>query len=756
MGGKQAVVVGIDHYNSTRWRNLNCCLHDAEEIADALQIREYGFDVRLIKDDKANTSTILSAIVEARRTKPEILLFYFAGHGASTELGASLVTIDNQEYAEGIDLPKLAAVMGSSECPNSVTILDCCHAGAAKYRGSGQAKYLQSEDVRRAYSGLDSSRAILAACGEFEQAAEEYDTGHGIFTFHLLPGLLGEAADYQGNVSVHSLYDYVSRPFAERSIDQTPVFRGDVTGRLVLASGLAPRLGPPLEENVSAALEDEAEAFLEQYSRKLAEYPYTEWRTKGYEAACRSLTPIDTWFTSKLRNNPSLSRRPRFAQLYESFLSRKIQLGAIDPGTIIDEGTLVESIGSGGFGTVWRVACGENSRDKAYKVYHPHDIRDVEKTSRFKTGYDAMAMLRHDHIVRVHRFSECPLGFVMDYVPGQNLRELNPAATIQEPIAHLDLLIQVAETIEHAHNNGVIHRDIKPENIVCAYDSTRGWIPYLTDFDLAWFSTQTRRATKSALGVIYYAAPEQHVAFDARKALGKLPTLDVFSFGQLAHFVVTGQDPDPVRIELNVERIGNQLNSWATGSAVTQFVDFYRAATQWEPDDRIQDFGAILTRLRDVRDELMFTARDMVLNSRDFRNEVIFQVSGRPVPDEEASNDAVGFSATSGNWNVTLSYKEQSLGKRKSPGLILRAHLIPSGRIGLPKLSNDRMRTILNTWVDGALQGMDQESVKARRRSGLHGTYEVFVDFEIMDITRESVRIVRGMLSAVIGALERS
>jgi eukaryotic-like serine/threonine-protein kinase len=753
---KAAVIVGIDHYNTPRWRDLNCCLHDAEEVAAALQLPEYDFDVRLITDEQATTTSILSALVEARHERPDVLLFYFAGHGASTELGASLVTFDNQEYSEGIDLPKLAAIMSASECRNSVTLLDCCHAGAAKYRGDGQSTVLRAEDIHRIYSGLDSSKAILAACGELELAAEEYDTGHGIFTYYLLQGLIGEAADYQGNVSVHSLYDYVSRPFAERDIEQTPVFRGDISGRLILATGLPPRLGPPLEENVSAAIEDEAEAFLEQYGRKLGEYPYSEWRTKGYEAACRALTPIDAWFNNQLTKNPTLSHRSRFGQLYESFLSRKIQLGAIDPGTLIDEGTLTESIGSGGFGTVWRIASVDGSADKAYKVYHPHDIRDLEKASRFKTGYEAMAMLRHDHIVRVYRFSECPLGFVMDYIAGENLRDLNPASALRDPRNQLEVLIRIAETIEHAHNNGVIHRDIKPENIVCTYETERSWIPYLTDFDLAWFSTQTRRATKSALGVVYYAAPEQHVAFDARKALGKRPTLDVFSFGQLAHFIVTGRDPDPVRINLNIERIGHRLNEWATSSAVSQFLDFYRSATQWEPEDRVQEFSSILTALRNVRDELTYTTRDKRIGYRQFRDEVVFQVSGRPVAEEESLNDTVSFTTTSGNWNVSVSSREQTLGKGRRPGLILQAHFIPNERIGLPSISGDRMRAILNTRVDSSLQSVAQRGVIARRRSGRHGSYEVFIDFDVRDVTGGRVRNVRDMLSAAIGALDRA
>jgi serine/threonine protein kinase/uncharacterized caspase-like protein len=749
LNGKAAIVVGIDEYDTPRWRNLHCCVHDAEEVAIALKLKEYGFDVQLLLNEEATATAILSTLVQARRAKPDVLVFYFAGHGASTELGASIVAYDNQEYSEGIDLPKLASLMSSSDCANSVTILDCCHAGAAKYRGGDESISLRAEDVQRAYSGYESSKAILAACGDLELAAEEHSTGHGIFSYHLIEGLLGEAADYQGNVSVHSLYDYISRPFAERNMTQTPVFRGDINGRLILASGLPPRLGPPLEENVSVEIEDQAESFLEQYGRKLSEYQFSQWRTEGYEAACRALMPIDSWFTKQLSKNPSLSRRQRFGQLHDALLSRKIQLGAIDPGTVIEEGILKASIGSGGFGTVWHVVGANGSQDRAYKIYHPHDVRDLEKASRFKTGYDAMEMLRHDHIVRVHRFSECPLGFIMDYIPGQNLRDLDPASAIRDPERQLDILIHIAETIEHAHSNGVIHRDIKPENIICTYEAQREWVPYLTDFDLAWFSTQTRRATKSALGVVYYAAPEQHVAFDARKALGKRPTLDVFSFGQLAHFMLTGQDPDPVRLNLNVERIGKRLTQWITSSAVNQFLELYEKVTQWEPEDRIQDFAEILARLRNIRDELTYSTPARKLGHLEFRNEVIFQVSGRSVSD--VTSKVASFTTTSGNWSVLLSCTEQALGKKQRSALILHCQFIPNERVGFPNITNERLRSILNARVDRVLTG----AVSARRRSGRHGSYEVFVDFEILDVTGKRVRDVRDMLSHVINALER-
>jgi serine/threonine protein kinase len=497
-------------------------------------------------------------------------------------------------------------------------------------------------------------------------------------------------------------------------------------------------------------LEGEAESLLEGYSRRQAEYPYAEWRTKGYDAACRALTPIDAWFKRQLAKTPSLIRRKRFSELYESLLSRKIQLGAIDPGTMVRDGIIERSIGSGGFGTVWKIRTNDNSPDKAYKVYHPHDIRDLEKTSRFRNGFEAMDRLHHNHIVKVHRFTDCPLGFVMDYIPGENLREIDPVNTIRDTESQLSLLIEIADTVRHAHDNDVIHRDVKPENIICIQDEQAGWTPFLTDFDLAWFTTQTRRATKSALGVVYYAAPEQHVAFDPKKAVGKRPTLDVFSFGQLCHFILTGIDPDPVRLDVNAERISAKLSGWSTSAAVAQFRELYEGCTRWEPEERIGDFDTILATLRDIRDEITYTSLDRKVDVSDFVAELFFQLSGQPL-DPSQQHD-VAFTSSSGNWNIQLNHRERPISRKAKTGAIIEAHFTPNMLIGLERIKNERMRTVRNSRVDSVL-GSDGS---ARRRSGRQGSYEVYVDFTVVSLNIRSVRTIRDKISRVIGALERS
>ena len=102
-----------------------------------------------------------------------------------------------------------------------------------------------------------------------------------------------------------------------------------------------------------------------------------------------------------------------------------------------------------------------------------------------------MELLEHPHIVKVHKYTQCPIGFYMDFVDGPNLRDF--VGTVSEPADTLQILIKIAETLQHAHGRNVIHRDVKPENIVLTFDSESNiWVPYLTDFDLAWFSAATQ------------------------------------------------------------------------------------------------------------------------------------------------------------------------------------------------------------------------------------------------------------------------
>ena len=120
---------------------------------------------------------------------------------------------------------------------------------------------IRGEDIRDAFAGLGSGRVVLAACRADELAGETAELGHGIFTHHVINGLLGGAADQDGVLTVPALYDYVSKAF-ERVGGQAPVLRGDISGRIVLASGLPKSQATPAGEQVLVRIEAEAEKHL--------------------------------------------------------------------------------------------------------------------------------------------------------------------------------------------------------------------------------------------------------------------------------------------------------------------------------------------------------------------------------------------------------------------------------------------------------------------------------------------------------------
>lgn len=480
MGQRKALVVGINDY-SGRWSPLSCCLNDASQVAGLLEMEEYGFEVTVLTDAEATRGRILRWAAEARSSMPESLLFYFSGHGTVTDLGAFLVTFDNAEYDEGIEIQKVIRLLAgeSDSRHDTLVFLDCCHSGAG-IRPDGTVEMrrpMLNDDIRTAVN-VDRGVAVIGAALSSQQAWEEQNFGHGIFTYYLLQGLYGEAADHDGCVTVHSLYEVISRNMGQRGgsrEQQKPVFGGHIPGRLVLAAGLTPNLPPPPPEQDYLLIEREAQSFLDQFLRFKMGYDSEGWRREGYDLACRRLESIYEWFERKAVM-PGVASRLAFRRCRETLNRYRTELALVESGMVIKEGILERQLGSGGFGSVWQVRDPETGKSVAYKIYHAQEMDNPEKIQRFATGYEAMTLLKHNSIVKVHRFSTCPIGFVMDYIEGQNIRDLKPHSFL-EPDELIDLLIGVANAVVHAHQNSVIHRDIKPENIVCLTAPTAGSTP---------------------------------------------------------------------------------------------------------------------------------------------------------------------------------------------------------------------------------------------------------------------------------------
>jgi serine/threonine protein kinase/uncharacterized caspase-like protein len=741
---KLALIAGISKYAS-RWPQLSYCTHDADQISETLSFPEYGFSTTVITDENVTKSFILRWLLEARNSGAEKILFYFAGHGVVNDLGSFLVTYDNDELEEGLpltDLLRIAEPKNGSDT-EVVIILDCCHSGhaATPDQSSIASRKISNNDVTQVARETDPSSVIIAACGGEQKALETANFGHGVFTYHLLNSLLGDAADHRGDVTIHSIYEVVSREMEGSSHKQEPVFGGRVQGRFVLGTGFTPALSPPRPEQEYARIEREAQHHLEQYN-KIRTTDSSNWRTEGYALACKKLENISSWFMKK-ESIEGLSQREDFKRSKETLLRYQSELGVVEQGTNTRWGNLERPIGAGGFGKVWLVRQSDN-RKLAYKLYHANELSDREKVKRFKNGYDAMRMLNDPRIVNVHDYSDCPPGFVMDYIDGENLREL-AIGTFMEPAEIIQILLASAEAIEHAHLNEVIHRDIKPENIICKYGKDGVYRPYLTDFDLAWFSTQTQKATKTAMGVVYYAAPEQYVAFNPKAARSRTATLDVYSFGQLLYFCFTNSDPEPLDIERNCQTLNRKLKDSCSVTAARSLISLYRNCVQFSPGDRIQNFTFIISTLGMIIQELSHTD-DQEIDLAAYLDELHFRVT-TIVPEAPVTS----FSNMANTWEMSPEWREHTH-TRKGIGGFLVIHFKPLSRVSLENVSNERMRDLLNRRVDDALTSYGN---RAQRRPGQKGEFEFFLEWKPKSLTRADALELSEALKKVLGNLQR-
>lgn len=747
MGGRLALVTGVNEY-SGRWAELRHCVHDAEEIAAALEMPEFGFHVTLMRNGQVTKADVFRWLLEARRSGAEMIVFYFAGHGASTEFGASLVCTENREFDEGIPLHELLRV-GDRETDMAgqvLFLLDCCHSGATVTRQAAAGfpvRALEQSDVDRVVRQVDPACVVIAACTGVQPAQEATNLGHGVFTYYVLSALMGAAADHTGTVTAHSLYEVVSREMDSRDGHaQTPVFGGRIQGRMVLGNGFAPMLLPQRPEQEYADFEAEAQNHLNQYNRFKSNFDPTAWRSEGYYAACRKLEAVYGWFEKKDKIQ-GLSGRAVYRLARETLGRYQSELGLVESSTRTRWGTLEGVIGTGGFGKVWKVVK-EDGGLLAYKLYHVNDLGDREKVKRFRNGYAAMRQLSHPRIVKVYEYSDCPPGFTMDFIDGSNLRELNPAS-FMDPSDIFAVLLICAEAIEDAHNHEVIHRDIKPENIICRLDANGVYQPYLTDFDLAWFTTNTQ-ATKTAMGVVYYAAPEQLIAFDPKAVRSRNPTLDVFSFGQLMYYCIVGQNPDPMRIAENCDRLSRKLVQSCSTEVSNAIVELYRRCTMFKPEERIQAFADVRSLVGEIKYSLTHSDLRAPISRNEYLREVSYLIT-KSLPNVEAPDT---LTTLSGQWRINFEWRSDS--RRRGVVQLLRMHIEPTERVALQNRPNEKMRNDLNQRVDKTLvrKGV---SDRAKRHPGNRGAFTFYLEWEMSRVDRQDARLLCDVLQSVLGSL---
>jgi uncharacterized protein (TIGR03435 family) len=218
---------------------------------------------------------------------------------------------------------------------------------------------------------------------------------------------------------------------------------------------------------------------------------------------------------------------------------------------------ILECLGRGGMGVVYKARQKTLNRFVALKLLAPERVRDPKFAERFAREAQALAALNHPNIVTIHDFGQAG-GFyflLMEFVDGANLRHLLRAQKFT-PEEALAIVPPLCDALQFAHERGIVHRDIKPENLLLDKDGR----VKVADFGIAKMlgpdgggrggePAASADATQNALGTPGYSAPEQKS--DPRRVDSRA---DIYSLGVVFYEMLTGELPGK-RIEAPSKKV---------------------------------------------------------------------------------------------------------------------------------------------------------------------------------------------------------
>lgn len=225
-----SLLVGVNQYGDENLPSLRYPAFDCQGLGEALIEATQGFprkeviihhDFAAVAPKLETVRASLQQIVAAARPEDTILI-YFSGHGVldiNTQQVFLCLTDSNKEDLShtGLSLPELLQLLGNSTVHRQMIWLDACHSGDMSLRGAkGEAvdrpilnPTRQLVEVLRQRAAQSKGFYALLSCDQNQRSWEFPDLEHGLFTYYLMQGLRGEAADAQGVIDADGLYKYV-------------------------------------------------------------------------------------------------------------------------------------------------------------------------------------------------------------------------------------------------------------------------------------------------------------------------------------------------------------------------------------------------------------------------------------------------------------------------------------------------------------------------------------------------------------------
>ena len=198
---------------------------------------------------------------------------------------------------------------------------------------------------------------------------------------------------------------------------------------------------------------------------------------------------------------------------------------------------LLDELGSGGMGEVWRAYDTVTDRIVAIKVLPKDLAQDQDFVRRFRREAQAAAKLNHRHVIPIHTHGEIDGRLFVDMrlVEGRDLLTVLSNGPL-DPARAVHIVEQVAKALDAAHKVGLVHRDVKPSNILLEDDD----FAYLIDFGIARATDETRLTqTGGVIGTLHYMAPESFSIGDVDARA------DIYSLACVLYECLTGQRPYP-------------------------------------------------------------------------------------------------------------------------------------------------------------------------------------------------------------------
>jgi tetratricopeptide (TPR) repeat protein/predicted Ser/Thr protein kinase len=275
----------------------------------------------------------------------------------------------------------------------------------------------------------------------------------------------------------------------------------------------------------------------------------------------------------------------------------------LTPGTPISHYRIIEKIGEGGMGVVYKAEDTKLKRVVALKFLPPRLLCDADARARFEQEAQSASALSHPNITTIYEIDEADdrCFIAMEYIDGRSLKSLIAEGRLSiEQV--LDYSMQAARGLDAAHRKGVVHRDIKSDNIMVNSEGT----VKITDFGLAKLRGVTRITREgSTIGTLRYMSPEQlkYTDVDHRS--------DLFSLGVVMYEMITGRlpfrgDDDGALINSILHQTPEPLARFKTGvsDGLQSIVDKALAKDKEERYQHADGMAADLKRERRLSDRV--------------------------------------------------------------------------------------------------------------------------------------------------------